>query len=191
MDCSCPPSPPGSGLSRPLPWDRLMQKLFEHNLTSQILNTNESKRRNSGSTVELKDPFEETLCAEVMTFISQTLSETKVGVLGCSSLLIPGELLEHIGQELLHLADSEPCGLRGAVLDVCVENKNSRQRVEQFAVDPYVVPTFHLTLVLRPDLEGLWPRFARRLGHSFRLSTSFKIIKQKLYCSGELITEEF
>lgn len=146
------------------------------------------------------DPTEEALCKDVVQLIADNLTEAKDGVLHCSKLLIPEKLLEHIGQELVHLSVSEPCGLRGALVDLCVEQGDNCEAVGQIAVDPYLVPTFHLTLVLRLDSKGLWPKiqglFTGRspaspvVRHALKLSTGFRVIKRKLYSSEELLIEE-
>ncbi|MBN3302757.1 DDIT4 protein, partial [Amia calva] len=146
------------------------------------------------------DPLEETLCTEVVDLIGCSLTEAKNGALKCSKLLIPDQLMAHIGQELLHLAASEPCGLRGALIDLYVEQGNVCQSVEQIAVDPFLVPTFQLTLVLRLESGGLWPRIqdlfttrspsAPAPRHALKFSTGFRVIKKKLYSSEELLIEE-
>ncbi|KAL0964746.1 hypothetical protein UPYG_G00328340 [Umbra pygmaea] len=146
--------------------------------------------------------MEETLLKEVVDLIACSLREAKDRALRCSKLLIPEKLLEHIGEELLHLAASEPCGLRGALIDLCVEQGGVCQSMEEIAVDPYLVPTFQLTLVLRLESEGLWPKiqglFATKSQSTsspvkrpaIRLSTGFRMIKKKLYSSEDLLIEE-
>ncbi len=148
-------------------------------------------------------PLEETLATEVAATISQSLNDASE-VLGCSKLILPDFLLHSISQELLHLAASEPCGLRGALIDLCVdkEDQGSLCTVDQIAVDATLVPTFHVTLVLRLESSGLWPKVQKlfkvsqspqtsaRHQNTLRLSTSFRAIKRKLYCSGELLIEE-
>lgn len=148
-------------------------------------------------------PLEETLAAEVLEHITQSLHDASYR-LGCSKLILPDSLLHNISQELLHLAYSEPCGLRGAVIDLCVDkgDQGSLCTVDQIAVDATLVATFHVTLVLRLDASGLWPKVQKlfkgspspqtptRHQSTLRLSTSFRAIKRKLYCSGELLIEE-
>jgi len=151
------------------------------------------------------DPTEESLLKEVMDVIARSLREAKdsdYGALRCTKLLIPEKLLEHIGHELLHLATSEPCGLRGALIDLCVEHGFVCESVEQIAVDPCLVPTFQLTLVLRLESSGLWPKIqglfsstksssaAPAARQAIRLRTGFRVIKKKLYSSEELLIEE-
>lgn len=147
--------------------------------------------------------MEETILKEVVDLIAGSLKEAKDSdcALRCTKLLIPEKLLEHIGQELLHLAASEPCGLRGALIDLCVEQgANSYESMAQLSVDPYLVPTFQLTLVLRLESGGLWPKiqglFSTKspstpvVRQAIKLSTGFRVIKKKLYCSEELLIEE-
>lgn len=148
-------------------------------------------------------PLEETLAAEVGTTITQSLSDAS-HVLGCSRLILPDCLLHSISQELLHLAVSEPCGLRGAIIDLCVDrgDQGSPCPVDQIAVDATLVPTFHVTLVLRLESSGLWPKVQKlfkgskspqasaKHQNTLRMGTSFRAIKRKLYCSGELLIEE-
>lgn len=148
-------------------------------------------------------PLEETLAAEVAASITQSLHDASYS-LGCSKLILPDFLLHNISQELLHLASSEPCGLRGALIDLCVDrgDQDSPCAVDQIAVDASLVPTFHVTLVLRLEASGLWPKVQKlfkgsaspqtstRCQNTLRLSTSFRAIKRKLYCSGELLIEE-
>lgn len=136
------------------------------------------------------DPLEEALCAETVSNVSDVLSESSAELIGSSRLVVPYVLLQRIGQELLQLAATEPCGLRGAVIDVCVDNSKSPQSVGQISVDPDIVPTFHLTFVLRLDLGGLWPKFTSRLSNSVKLSTGFTVVKRKLYSSEEVYVEE-
>lgn len=148
------------------------------------------------------DPMEETILKEVVDLIAGSLKEAKDSdcALRCSKLLIPEKLLEHIGQELLHLAASEPCGLRGALIDLCVEQEAVCESMAQLSVDPYLVPTFQLTLVLRLESGGLWPKiqglFSTKspstsvVRRAIKLSTGFRVIKKKLYCSEALLIEE-
>lgn len=88
----------------------------------------------------------------------------------------------------------------GALLDVCVEQGKSCHNVGQLALDPSLVPTFQLTLVLRLD-SRLWPKiqglfssanssFVPGFSQSLTLSTGFRVIKKKLYSSEQLLIEE-
>lgn len=214
--CSLPPSPLDSSPRR-LSWGKLVQRLTDFSTSgsgSSIESTSNSGSRSdlsdSGSDVSpspseedlFYDPMEETILKEVVDLIAGSLREAKDSdcALRCAKLLIPEKLLEHIGQELLHLAASEPCGLRGALIDLCVEHGAACESMGQLSVDPYLVPTFQLTLVLRLESGGLWPKiqglFSTKspstpvVRQAIKLSTSFRVIKKKLYCSEELLIEE-
>lgn len=203
---SLPPSPVDSSPRR-LSWGKLVQRLTSNNsMESGSNNGSRSDLSDSGSDVSAEerfyDPMEETILREVVDLIEGSLREAKESdcALRCAKLLIPEKLLEHIGQELLHLAASEPCGLRGALIDLCVEQGSSCESMGQLSVDPYLVPTFQLTLVLRLESGGLWPKIQELFSpkssstpvvrQAIKLSTGFRVIKKKLYCSEELLIEE-
>ncbi|XP_029312985.1 DNA damage-inducible transcript 4 protein [Cottoperca gobio] len=215
---SSPPSPVDSSPRR-LSWGKMVQRLADFStsannssIESESNNGSRSDLSDSGSDVSsdlspsnddlFYDPMEETILKEVVDLIAGTLREAKDSdcALRCAKLLIPEKLLEHIGQELLHLAASEPCGLRGALIDLCVEQGTVCESMAQLSVDPYLVPTFQLTLVLRLESGGLWPKiqglFSTKspstpvVRHAIKLGTGFRVIKKKLYCSEELLIEE-
>lgn len=212
-DGSFPPSPTADCASKRLSWSKLVQKLTEFSGTSSTGQNLDSDGESgdlsdSGSFLVSEysdsdwfhDPLEETLRKEVVALIAHRLIEAKDSTLRCSKLLIPEKLLEHIGQELIHLAATEPCGLRGALVELCVEQGDACVNMGQIPADPYVVPTFQLTLVLRLDSGGLWPKIqglfsnksptAPIVRHALRLSTGFRVIKKKFYSSEELLIEE-
>ncbi|XP_001508688.1 DNA damage-inducible transcript 4 protein [Ornithorhynchus anatinus] len=147
----------------------------------------------------LNDPEDELLCANLMQLLQGSLTQARMGPKRPARLLMPAPLVAQVGKELRRLAYSEPCGLRGALLDVCVEQGKGCHSVERIAVDPSLVPTFQLTLVLRldsrlwPKIQGLFsagPSFAPGFGQSLTLSTGFRVIKKKLYSSEQLLIEE-
>lgn len=179
-------------VSKRLSWGRVVQKLMEMSHEEHTKQISISEKRQSGCSpvISTEDPFEGALCAETMDNLSDILEEASARALGWTKLLVPHQLLKHIGQELLHLATGEPCGLRGALIDLCVENGKSYQSIGQLSVDPSTVPTFHLTFLLRPDLGGLWPKFTMKLSNTVRLSTGFTVVKKKLYSSSEVYIEE-
>ncbi|XP_070707736.1 DNA damage-inducible transcript 4 protein [Pempheris klunzingeri] len=215
---SSPPSPVDNSPRR-LSWGKLVQRLTD--FSSSVNSSSIESGSNNGSRSDLSeagsdvpsdlsrsnedlfyDPMEETILKEVVALIAGSLREAKDSdcALRCAKLLIPEKLLEHIGQELLHLAASEPCGLRGALIDLCVEQGAACESMAQLSVDPYLVPTFQLTLVLRLESGGLWPKiqglFSTKspstpvVRQAIKLSTGFRVIKKKLYCSEELLIEE-
>ncbi|NXY52319.1 DDIT4 protein, partial [Ceuthmochares aereus] len=142
----------------------------------------------------LPDPEDEALCSELLELVRAALGRAPLGTRRCWRLLVPNELLAQVRTELLRLACSEPCGLRGALLDLCVERGKACHAVGRIAVDPTVVPTFQLTLVLRLD-SRLWPKIQGLFASApafapLKLSTGFRVIKKKLYSSEQLLIEE-
>ncbi|CAL9687482.1 unnamed protein product [Knipowitschia caucasica] len=208
LDGSFPPSPAEDRSLKRLSWGSLLQRLVELKGNQRDYNWSET-----GSVADLSlsdsdsnDCFyslEESLASEVVATISQSLGEAS-HTLGCSKLIVPDCLVHNMSQELVHLALSEPCGLRGALIDLCVDRGEQANvvSVDQIAVDASVVPTFHLTLVLRLEIGGLWPKVQKLLKGrptpqsppkpqaTLRLGHSFRAIKRKLYCSEELLIEE-
>nr|XP_023663834.1 DNA damage-inducible transcript 4 protein isoform X2 [Paramormyrops kingsleyae] len=191
-DSSFSPTPTTDSTAKRLSWSKLMQKLTDFSGSS--VNHSMDSDSDSCSRSECSESEPALLLSDVSSCDECDLFYDPVEETLCK------ELLEHIGQELLHLAASEPCGLRGALIDLCVEQQDVCQSVEQIAVDPYLVPTFQLTLVLRLDCGGLWPKIqglfsakspsAPTVRHALRLSTGFRVIKKKLYSSEELLIEE-
>ncbi|NXN03337.1 DDIT4 protein, partial [Sylvia borin] len=142
----------------------------------------------------LHDPEDELLCANLMDVVQAALGRAPLGAKRCSRLLMPAQLQAQVRTELLRLACSEPCGLRGALLDLSVEHGKACHDVGHIAADPAVVPTFQLTLVLRLD-SRLWPKIQGLFasGPAFaplKLSTGFRVMKKKLYSSEQLLIEE-
>lgn len=212
LDGSFPPSPAEDRGSNRLSWGSLLQRLVELKVDQRV-SDQQCNWSETGSVADMSlsetngsdcfYPLEESLASEAVAAITQSLSEASPN-LGCSKLLLPDCLLHNITQELVHLAASEPCGLRGALIDLCVDrgDQESLFTVDQIAVDADLVPTFQVTLVLRLESRGLWPKVQKLLKGSrspqtpvkhqctLRLSRSFRAIKKKLYCSGELLIEE-
>ncbi|KAK9406063.1 DNA damage-inducible transcript 4 protein [Crotalus adamanteus] len=150
-------------------------------------------------TTVLNNPEDELLCANLMKLIQVTLNKAKLYSNRPSRLIMPNELVAQVSKDLLHLAYREPCGLRGALINLCVEQGKACHSVEQIAVDPKLVPIFQLTLVLKLD-SRLWPKiqglfssdsaFSPGFSQSLKLSTGFRVIKKKLYSSEQLLIEE-
>lgn len=148
----------------------------------------------------LSDPEDEHLCASLLQLLQESLGQARLGSRRPVRLLMPGQLVSQVGKELLSLAYSEPCGLRGALLDICVEQGKSCHSLGQLALEPSLVPTFQLTLVLRldsrfwPKIQGLFSAanspFVPGFSQSLTLSTGFRVIKKKLYSSEQMLIEE-
>ncbi|XP_030011949.1 DNA damage-inducible transcript 4 protein-like [Sphaeramia orbicularis] len=214
LNGSFPPSPTEDRGSNRQSWGSLLHRLVElkglnhrdpadHHYSSSETGSIADVSLSESESSDFFYPLEEALAADVEATITQSLSDAS-HILDCSKLILPDCLLHSISQELLHLAASEPCGLRGALIDLCVDrgDQDSLYTVDQIAVDATLVPTFQVTLVLRVESGGLWPKVQKLLSgssspqkpvrhqSSLKLSRSFRAIKRKLYCSGGALIEE-
>ncbi|NXL47666.1 DDIT4 protein, partial [Podilymbus podiceps] len=105
----------------------------------------------------LCDPEDELLSARLMEAVQARLGRAPLGAWRCSRLLMPAQLLVQVRTELLHLACSEPCGPHGALHNLYEEHSEACHNMGHITMDPAMVPTFQLTLVLRLD-SCLWPK---------------------------------
>jgi len=123
--------------------------------------------------------------------IEGVIREAKKTTLDCNEVLIPCQLTTNIGQDIITMAESEPCGLRGCILFINLEEKECCRRVGSFRLDQEgTVPTFEMYLTLRKDSPGGWLaaiglRILKNLGggreDSIVISDSYKLSKKKLY----------
>lgn len=65
---------------------------------------------------------------EVIQFMAKrieaVLRAAKENILNCAELLIPQQMIAKIAAQVIRMAESEPCGLRGCVLYVCLEDED-------------------------------------------------------------------
>lgn len=147
----------------------------------------------------LEELLEERTCQHLAKQIEQCLSTSKKSQLHCQELLIPQYMSLRIAQDVLRMAASEPCGLRGAVIYVNLEHENTNKKLGKIVYDSTVIPTFELTLVFKQD-NNSWPslRDFFSIGTCFihaprrvlKLSPGFRLVKRKLYSSVGPIVEE-
>ncbi|PVD38873.1 hypothetical protein C0Q70_01498 [Pomacea canaliculata] len=64
---------------------------------------------------------------------------------------ISNDQISHIAQDLVRMACTEPCGLRGAVIFVILEQKSLCKKLAMITGDPNTTPTFEVYLTLRED----------------------------------------
>lgn len=111
---------------------------------------------------------------------------SRADALGCGQVIVPSGLIDEVTAQVLRLADSEPCGVRGCVLHVHYDSGDQRQRLTRVVLDPTMPNTFELYLTLRPDTTTWYHKMSRiikplRKSGPLLLSTDFKLEKQKLY----------
>ncbi|XP_046990405.1 protein charybde-like [Schistocerca americana] len=102
--------------------------------------------------------------------------------------LLPEDLLKCISRDILAMADSEPCGLRGCTMFLNFEGENECRRLRSFKYDDSTVSTFELFLMLKQD-KNTWnsilPEFLKRMTRSNTvvISRAYTLKKKKLYRS--------
>ncbi|XP_073501506.1 DNA damage-inducible transcript 4-like protein [Phyllobates terribilis] len=128
----------------------------------------------------------------LVTMLENSLYRAKSTKLQCSKVLVPKELTTKVAQEALKLSLNEPCGLRGCIIYVNLENNNRKVALDTLVYDCSVEPTFELKLVLKQDTQGwdylrdllinrtCFPQLFRSV---IKLSPKFHISKRRLYFS--------
>ncbi|XP_059846245.1 DNA damage-inducible transcript 4-like protein-like [Hypanus sabinus] len=149
--------------------------------------------------IVLEEFLEEKTCQHLAKQIEYCLSTSKKSQLQCQELLIPQYMIRRIAQDVVRMAASEPCGLRGAVIYVNLEHENTNKKLGKIVYDSTVIPTFELTLVFKQD-NNSWPSlrdffsigtcFTHASRRVLKLSPGFRLVKRKLYSSVGPIIEE-
>lgn len=88
------------------------------------------------------------------------------------------------------MSKDEPCGVRGCVLELVMEDGNLCRRMGKVLIDPNTVTTFEIALVLTKDTpRWLVSKLQSYLSNSYEPPTTvkqgYKLIKRKLYRSDE------
>ncbi|XP_069781620.1 DNA damage-inducible transcript 4-like protein isoform X2 [Narcine bancroftii] len=143
--------------------------------------------------VDNRENEEEQSCQFLVKLLENCLSRAKKTKLHCSVILVPEGLMSNIARNMLHLASSEPCGLRGCVINVLVEIESKCRKLDHIVYDSTVVPTFELTLILKEG-DSIWSDlrdfffigtcFSPGFRKALKFYPGFCLIKQKLYCSS-------
>lgn len=136
---------------------------------------------------------EERLLQQVVTQqMEHRLTEAKASILGCQALLLPHHMTTRISQDVVRASADEPCGLRGAFIELYVEAKDGLKYVGSVFPDPSVTPTFELSVIFKADDDG-WPS----LKHIFdtnkvlKLRPEYRLVKRKLYSSASPVVHDF
>lgn len=95
--------------------------------------------------------------------IESELRAAKRSHLACGEVLLPCGLLQRIAADIVSMAESEPCGLRGCKLYLLFETTEHCVRVGMVQCDVATAATFELYLTLKQSSTG-WqflPQFIR------------------------------
>jgi len=120
--------------------------------------------------------------------LEDELRAAKSAQLACGEVLLPTDLLPRIALDIIRMAESEPCGLRGCTLFINFEGPDTFRRIGTIKCDPFTVSTFELHLTLKQDSSSwhsLLPQFLKNLtrGGTIVISPGFTLEKKKLYRS--------
>lgn len=120
------------------------------------------------------------------------MTEAKASVLNCQVLLLPRHMIPRVTNDVLRSSVDEPCGLRGASIQLYVEGKDGLKSAGSIFPDPSVTPTFELSVVFRLDKGDGWPP----LRHFFdskvlKLRPEYRLVKRKLYSSASPVVHDF
>ncbi|XP_044759949.1 protein scylla-like isoform X1 [Coccinella septempunctata] len=103
----------------------------------------------------------------------------------CGEVLLPCGLLQKISEDILNIADSELCGIRGCTLYLLFEGEEDCRRLSTVKIDPTIPSTFELYLTFK-QANGGWgflPQFLKKItgGGTVVISTEYELTKKKLY----------
>ncbi|KAL3274225.1 hypothetical protein HHI36_015636 [Cryptolaemus montrouzieri] len=105
--------------------------------------------------------------------------------LSCGEVLLPCGLLQKISEDILNVADSELCGVRGCTLYLLFEGEEDCRRLSTVKLDPTTPSTFELYLTFK-QANGGWgflPQFLKKItgGGTVVISMEYELTKKKLY----------
>lgn len=143
-----------------------------------------------------EESTEGTKCEALVKLLENSLREAKLLHLQCGEVLLPHDLTSRVAEDILLMSEYEPCGLRGCIIYIHVQDKKAdRRRVGVVKCDPNTVATFELHLTLYQDtsswlsLRHMIPnKLLKSMGRQTTLviSKDYLIDKKKLYRSGSL-----
>uniref|UniRef100_A0A3Q3QN59 DNA damage-inducible transcript 4-like protein n=1 Tax=Monopterus albus TaxID=43700 RepID=A0A3Q3QN59_MONAL len=113
--------------------------------------------------------------------------------LHCQVLLLPRHVTTRVGQDVVRSSADEPCGLRGASIQVYVDCKDGLKSVGSVFPDPSVTPTFELSVIFKADKDGGWPPLRRIFDTNkvLKLRAEYRLVKRKLYSSASPVIHDF
>ncbi|XP_055952029.1 DNA damage-inducible transcript 4-like protein isoform X2 [Argiope bruennichi] len=178
----------------PDPWVRLERRVFHKSERSLLA----LKELNTFGVLYFSDnePSERVLaCQALVERLEQALREAKLLHLQCGEVLLPHDLIWRIADQVLTASDYEPCGLRGCLIYIHIQDakKLERRRVGVVKCDPSTVATFEIHLTLFQDNNSWWSlrhllpdKLLQSLGKrsSLVVSSHFLLDKKKLYRSS-------
>ncbi|XP_051514337.1 DNA damage-inducible transcript 4-like protein [Myxocyprinus asiaticus] len=147
-----------------------------------------------GSECSLEEEEGEDVCLQLdlSKLIEKCLFDAKRASLRCQELRLPRRMTTRVAGDILRASVDEPCGIRGALIHMFMENKGTLLKLGMVTPDQSVTPTFELSVILQSDLNG-WPPLKNLFGGGKVLSIKreYRLIKRKLYSSATPTVLEF
>ncbi|KAI1898491.1 hypothetical protein AGOR_G00072900 [Albula goreensis] len=140
----------------------------------------------------MEDCVEEALQLELAKQIELCLSDAKMSCLRCTELLLPCRLTARVARDIMLSSADEPCGLRGALIQVLLETKGALQLLGSVTPDRSINPTFELTIVFKADPDS-WAALKNLFvaDKVLRLRPGYRLVKRKLYSSANPVIRDF
>ncbi|XP_026186323.1 DNA damage-inducible transcript 4-like protein [Mastacembelus armatus] len=128
---------------------------------------------------------------DVTRHLELCLTEAKASTLHCQVLLLPRQMTGKIGQDIVSSSILEPCGLRGASIQVYVESEEYLKSVGSIFPDPSVTPTFELSVILKAEKDS-WPPLKHIFDNNkvLKLRPEYRLVKRKLYSSASPVIHD-
>ena len=70
------------------------------------------------------------------------------------------EQLNHLAQDVIRMSQTEPCGLRGAIIFIVLQRKNMCEKLATIEGDATTTPTFEVYVTLKEDTSR-WKAFKK------------------------------
>ncbi|XP_052005929.1 DNA damage-inducible transcript 4-like protein [Xyrauchen texanus] len=147
-----------------------------------------------GSECSLEEEGGEDVCLqlELSKSIEKCLFDAKRASLHCQELRLPRHMTARVAGDILRASTNEPCGIRGALIHMFMENKGTLLKLGTVTPNQSLTPTFELSVILHSDLNG-WPplKILFQGGKVLSIKREYRLIKQKLYSSETPTVLEF
>ncbi|XP_028315783.1 DNA damage-inducible transcript 4-like protein [Gouania willdenowi] len=125
--------------------------------------------------------------------VERCLTEAKTSTLHCQVLLLPRRMTSRVGLDVVQASADEPCGLRGASIQIYIESKDGLKSVGSVFPDATVTPTFELSMIFKADNDNIWPPLRHLFNTSrvLKLKPEYRLVKRKLYSSASPVIHDF
>lgn len=111
------------------------------------------------SCTDFCDIFDSETCKSVQAEIEAAIKEAAEKKIFCQ-IIYPSDLVSHISQDVLRMSVAEPCGIRGCVIYIILQEKDKSHKLGTIFGNPLAPPTFEIHLTLKEDDRG-WRKFQK------------------------------